>query len=86
MGLSQSKELKEKIKRKNDIPVSEEETPNVLCKRIKLSDPETQDTVRDREPSRRSTEDEEEIVNLKEKLSIANKYIEGEIIICKKYS
>ena len=83
MGLIQSNE---KMKRKNDIPVSEEETPNVLCKRIKLSDPETQDTVRDREPTRRSTENEEEIVNLKEKLSIANKYIKGEIIICKKYS
>ena len=70
------------MKRKNDIALSEEETPNVLCKRIKLSAPETQDTVRVREPTRRSTE--EEIVNIKEKLSIANKYIEGEIIIiCK---
>ena len=79
MGLSQSKE---KMKRKTDIPLSEEGTPNVLCKRIKLSAPETQDTVRVREPIGRSKE-EDEFVNLKEKLSTANKYIEGEIIICK---
>ena len=80
MGLNQSKESKEKKKRKTEIPLSEEETPNVLCKRMKLSAPETQDTVSVREPIE-SSKDQDEIVEIREKLSDANKYIEGEIII-----
>ena len=68
------------MKRKTDLQLSEDETSNVLCKRLKLTAPETQD--RFREPIGQST-DEDEIVDIKEKLSTANKYIEGEITIIK---
>ena len=81
MGLNQSKESKEKMKRKTDFQLPDEETPNVLCKRIKLTAPETQDRVR--EPIKKSTH-EDELVEIKEKLSTANKYIEGEITKCRK--